>query len=123
MNHTQIFGNLNQMMNLIQTINKKVVIGVTIILIATAVTLILNKPAYKVELFKVDNGWGYEIELAGETYIHQPFIPSIQSIKPFPSKKLAKKTAYLVIKKLKHGELPTLTIEDINNLGLLNEDR
>lgn len=103
---------------------KKVLVAFLIV-VALVVVISLSKSTstYKVEIIKVDVGWGYDIKFAGETYIHQPFIPSIQKTMPFSTKREARKTAYLVVEKLENGKLPTLTIDEIMNLGIFIEDR
>lgn len=110
-------------MNLMKMI-KKIIIGLAFFTVVVLVFVLhRSTSAYKVKIIKVDEGWGYEIRLAGDTYIHQPFVPSIQKTKPFPSKRTARKTAYLVVEKLENGKLPTLTVEEIENLGIFIEER
>lgn len=103
---------------------KKIFIGIAFFVIIGLVFLLHKSTIkYNVDVIKVDEGWGYDIKQAGEIFIHQPFVPSIQKAMPFPNKRMAKKTAHLVVGKLENGKLPTLTVEEIKNLGIFMEER
>jgi len=80
----------------------------------------LPSGVYKVETFKVSDGWGYRIKLRNKDYLYQPFIPGIPGKKAFPDKKTAARAGNLVVQKLRNQQLPTLTKEDINKIGLDN---
>lgn len=72
----------------------------------------------KVNTYRVPDGWGYRIVMNGKVYIDQPFIPVIPGRKAFPDKRSASRTGRLVKQKLIHRQLPTLTMEDLSELGL-----
>jgi hypothetical protein len=80
----------------------------------------LQSDAYKVVTFKVSDGWGYKIKVQNKDCFYQPFIPGIAGKKAFPDERTANKAGNLVIQKLKNHELPYLTKEDINKIGLDN---
>jgi hypothetical protein len=68
-----------------------------------------------------DIGWGYDILENGKVIVHQPHIPAIQGLKGFTSKSKAEKVAQAVVKKCEQGiSPPTLSIEEMNQLGVLN---
>jgi methylase of polypeptide subunit release factors len=71
---------------------------------------------YKVELFKNGNGWGYDILVNNKPYIHQPFIPALEGQVPFGDKESARKTARLVVDKLKNHKSPGITREELNSI-------
>lgn len=72
--------------------------------------------SYNVELFKSGEGWGYDIRVNGREYIHQPYMPAIEGQIPFRDKQAARKTGKLVIKKLKKGQVPSVTKGELENL-------
>lgn len=104
------------------TINRRrflYVVVLTGILIAgiISVTYLLRKPepvAYSV--YRVEQGWGYDIEIEGQVKIHQPFIPAIEGMRPFPDKASAREVARFVIRKLGNGEYPALTKAEVDSL-------
>jgi hypothetical protein len=71
---------------------------------------------YEVELFKSGNGWGYDILVNNKTFIHQPFIPALEGEVPFRDKESAKKTARLVVEKLKNHKSPGITTEELKTI-------
>ena len=71
---------------------------------------------YDLSLFRSGDGWGYDIAVKGNVLIHQPFMPAIEGEIPFPDKMTARKTARLVIKKMKNREIPSVTREDIRRI-------
>jgi len=71
---------------------------------------------YKAELYKSGNGWGYDILVNNKTFIHQPFIPALEGEVPFRDKESARKTAALVVEKLKKHKSPGITREEVNSI-------
>lgn len=69
--------------------------------------------------FKTEDGWGYSISQKGKVIIQQPFIPAIGGRKSFDTRRDAAKTGRMVIKKLQHGQQPTLTIEELRKAGII----
>lgn len=67
-----------------------------------------------------NSGWGYDILINGKTAIHQPIIPAVAGNKAFSSQEAAKKTADFALQKMKlTGSLPTLSIQELDSLGVL----
>ena len=87
-----------------------------------------NNPTVKIEtrIFRNDSiagsdlsGFGYDILVEGKLYIHQPHIPSISGSIGFSSEEDAHKTAEYVAEKLrKTNALPSLTKQELDNLGI-----
>jgi hypothetical protein len=76
-----------------------------------------NNMSIKIKTFKVKKGWGFDILLNNQKYIHQPNIPAINGEIPFKTKKDALKIAELMKIKICNNIIPpTITIEEINNL-------
>ncbi len=74
---------------------------------------------YKV--FKIDSAWGYDIYINGKRKIHQQYIPAVQGIQYFSSKKKAQITAKFVCEKLIiNGFPPSVTVEELDSLKVLN---
>jgi Domain of unknown function (DUF4907) len=71
---------------------------------------------YQESIFPSHNGWGYEIANSHRVIIRQEFIQSIPGQMPFASKRDAKKTADLVIRKLEEGKLPTISKRELELL-------
>ena len=64
--------------------------------------------------------FGYDILLQGKPLVHQPHIPALPGNDGFTTKKRAKIVAEFVVKKIRKNEMPpTVTIEDLNNMGVL----
>ena len=71
---------------------------------------------YKISLFKSEDRWGYDIQVKGKAYIHQPYMPAVEGEVPFPDKKSAKKTARLVIRKIRNHKSPSVTKEELQSI-------
>jgi hypothetical protein len=67
-------------------------------------------------VFKVMNGWGYDILVNDTIVIHQEFIPTRPNQEVFENKVQAEKTANLVLKKLRAGTPPTLTQSELQKI-------
>jgi hypothetical protein len=68
----------------------------------------------------VKKTFGYDILLYGKTLVHQPNIPGVPGNEGFTTKERARKVAEFVVKKIRNNEIPpTVTIEDLNNMGVL----
>ncbi len=68
----------------------------------------------------VNDTFGYDILMDGKLLIHQPSIPGLPGVEGFITKEWAQKVAEFVRKKIRNNEMPpTVTIEDLNNMGVL----
>ena len=65
---------------------------------------------------KLENGWGYSIELEGKTIIRQESIPSMAGNYSFASKEDALAVGSWVSQQLVEGKSPSLTPEILNTL-------
>jgi hypothetical protein len=64
--------------------------------------------------------FGYDIFLYGKPFVHQPNIPGLPGNEGFSTKERAKTVAEFVVKKIRNNEMPpTVTIEDLNSMGVL----
>jgi hypothetical protein len=68
---------------------------------------------YELNIYKIGNGWGYDILKNNKTYIHQPYIPAVEGQVPFSTRGSARKTGHLVIKKIRNHQVPAVTREEI----------
>jgi hypothetical protein len=67
-----------------------------------------------------NNTFGYDILLYGKPFVHQPNIPGLPGNEGFTTKKKAQTVAEFVVKKIKNNEIPpTVTVEDLNSMGVL----
>lgn len=69
--------------------------------------------AWNTKVYQVSDGWGYDIYKKGELYIQQPFVPVTTGKQAFGSEKQASRAAAMVTEKLKKGQLPALSKEEI----------
>jgi len=71
---------------------------------------------------KLDTGWGYDITINNKKYIHQTIIPAISGNYTFGSPENAQKTANFVAQKLLNNVFPpSVEIEELDSLGVLND--
>jgi len=74
----------------------------------------------KVKTYRVAQGWGYKIMIKDKVIIDQPFIPVLAGTDPFPTRRSAFRAGMLVKQKLLNNKLPTLSIKDLEKLGLIS---
>jgi hypothetical protein len=68
----------------------------------------------------VNNTFGYNILLYGRPFVHQPNIPGLPGNEGFITRERAQAVADLVVKKIRNNEMPpTVTMEDLNTMGVL----
>ena len=64
--------------------------------------------------------FGYDILLNGRPLVHQPSIPGLPGNEGFSTRERALKVAEFVVRKVRANEIPpTVTIEDLNSMGVL----
>jgi hypothetical protein len=112
-------------------------IGITALLVCFAVIFFSRQKSYEGKVFlhaeavQTVYGWGYNIYTskpdengAGEEkiYIKQEFIPAVPGKKGFKSADEALLVGNLVIKKISSGLPPTITIRDLDSLGLIKNE-
>ena len=78
----------------------------------------------KAEIVPSENHtFGYDIYMYGAVLIHQPSRPGLPGNSGFATEADAMKVAELVIKKIRNNEMPpTVTIEELRELGVLNNN-
>lgn len=70
-------------------------------------------------IFSVPDGYGYDIYVDGQRYIHQVNIPSVPGTKGFESEADALKVATLVRQKIENNIMPpSITPEELDSLGV-----
>lgn len=68
----------------------------------------------------VNKTFGYDIFVDGKLLVHQPHIPAVPGNKGFATKEKAKIVADFVVKKIRSNEMPpTITVDNLNKLGVL----
>ena len=70
-------------------------------------------------VIRVENGWGYELYSSEKVIIHQEIIPVIEGENPFLSRKDARKTGKLALRKMNKGKLPVITEKDLDSLKIV----
>jgi hypothetical protein len=75
---------------------------------------------YRVQPIQSGVGYGYEIFYDGKRVIQQPFIPGQSGIKTFPTSPMAEKAGAMAVEKLKMGQLPVLTKDELIEIGVLD---
>lgn len=86
------------------------------IIIVVGITKSKHANHFDSRVFKVVNGWGYDILVNDTIVIHQESVPVFENHQPFPQKEEAIQTAQIVIQKLKNGEPPSLTKFDLEKI-------
>lgn len=103
-------------------ISRQLVFGLVFLSVLIALTLLHHispvSGGYRMDVFPVNGGWGYQVYKGHEVLIYQPFIPVIAGKIPFPDRKSARRTGRLVIDRLEQGKLPRITPADLNELGI-----
>ncbi len=79
-------------------------------------TKLYSKDPFKVQVTKVDNGYGYQIYYKEKLFIVQDFIPAVSGKVAFETSEDAELVAEYVVKKLSNNESPTITKEEIGKL-------
>ena len=85
-----------------------------------------NSQSLEVKPFEVKDtlsgkslGWGYDIYVDGKRNIHQPILPGVPGNQHFSSKKDATITGTFAVNKMKQtGGLPTISIKELDSLGI-----
>jgi hypothetical protein len=98
--------------------NKKLftVFALFLVIIMFVLTYTKRGHSYELDLYKSEQGWGYDILKNNKIYIHQPFIPTVEGQVPFKDKQSARKTGRLVIKKIRNHKSPVITREELKSI-------
>lgn len=83
---------------------------------------IISNNGIEIKIFNTNSfiGWGYDIYIEGNKYIHQVTIPCIQGKTGFKSEVDARKTAELVTGKINNNiSPPTITLGELDSLGII----
>ncbi len=74
---------------------------------------------YRIEIIALQNGFGYQLYEKNKLIIDQQTIPAIQGNQAFLTYEAAEKCAEFCLQKIKKGIFPpTITVEDLNSLGI-----
>jgi hypothetical protein len=71
--------------------------------------------------FEALNGWGYDILVNEQIVIHQDVIPAIDHRKAFTSAAQAAAAAGIVVQKMRHGKVPTLTKAELSTIYVVKD--
>lgn len=77
-----------------------------------------KKFPFSLKLEQKDNYWTYSVYNGKKSFIYQDIIPAVPDNKRFSSKTDAEKVGKLVIHKLEHKKLPTITSQEIDSLQI-----
>ena len=103
--------------------HKMVLLAACLIAAGSTFFLLVLKPAPKTGLhynvFKTENGWGYDVLVNERIFIHQPFVPGKPGISGFNTKDEAAADAKTVIESLKSGEHPLFGQKKEQRSGVL----
>ncbi len=70
-----------------------------------------------IKTFEGEKGWGYDIFIDGEQYVHQPNVPSLPGDGGFKTEADARKVAELAVQKIRDNILPpSITPEELAEL-------
>jgi len=83
----------------------------------------IDSLSIEIKTFENKQGWGYDIFMDGNKYIHQEIIPSVPGNKGFKSEEDALKAAGLVAHKIRNNIMPpSVTPAELDSLGVLRQD-
>jgi hypothetical protein len=91
--------------------------GSTVFMLALKPAAPKNTMSY--HCFKTERGWGYDVLINETILIHQPFIPELSGYVGYNSEQQAADSARIVIEKIKSGEIPLLSRQQLQRLGVL----
>jgi hypothetical protein len=80
-----------------------------------------DKQQIESRVYRVKDGWGYDILVDERLFIRQESIPAIKARQTFPTEEQAKQASKLVINKLKTGQPPALTKFDLEKIIQVHE--
>ena len=66
-------------------------------------------------------GWGYNVLADNRIYIKQEFMPAVPGKQGFKSADDALLVGNLVIKKISNNQPPTITVRDLDSLGIVKK--
>ena len=75
-------------------------------------------PDYRLEVFRIKGGYGYQIKKSDKIIIYQPVIPAIGEEKPFASAREAQDVGTLVRKRLEKGMDISITVSELRQLNI-----
>jgi hypothetical protein len=103
--------------------NTLVIIGAVIVsVLIWAISLNINKhQSISYRTFEAANGWGYDILVNEQIVIHQDRIPAIGNRKGFTNAAQAAAAASMVIQKIQHGKLPSLTSTELKTIYVVKD--
>lgn len=108
------------------TISKKhkiVLLAACLFAAGSTFFLLVLKPAPErglhYNVFKAENGWGYDVLMNGKIFIHQPIIPGKPGLNGFSTKEEAAIGAQNVIEKIKSGQNPLFGQKNEQRPGVL----
>jgi hypothetical protein len=68
--------------------------------------------------FQTSKGWGYNIYTDGKVYIHQDIVPALPGNRGFRTKEDAMAIGTKVYERLKAGQMPMVTAEEVQQMGI-----
>lgn len=102
----------------------KIITAVWVLLVLLPTVIFLSDynldNTFQVKVYKVGDGFGYDISADEVIIIKQENIPAIQQQKNFSSYEHAHMVAGVVVEKLNKGVNPCISIEELKWLGILS---
>jgi len=68
--------------------------------------------------FQTSKGWGYNIYTDGKVFIHQDIVPALPGQRGFRTREDAMAVGTKVYERLKAGQLPAVTAEEVQAMGI-----
>lgn len=73
-----------------------------------------------VNTFEEETGWGYDVLVDGNVYVHQPNIPAVGGNKGFKTEADARATGNLAVEKIRDGIIPpTISVEELKEIRVV----
>lgn len=74
---------------------------------------------YDCKTIDVDGGYGYDIYVDGNLFVHQTHIPAVPGVHPFATESDAWRAGSFAVEKMKQGIVPpTISVEELQSIGI-----
>ena len=75
-----------------------------------------SRTSLNYDVYKVKEGYGYQVTRSDKIIIRQDFVPTQIGFKPFSTKQQAEKAAKMVVDKLSKKQVPALSKQEIESI-------
>lgn len=86
---------------------------------AAAAEQTVTETRYDCKTIDVEGGYGYDIYVDGNLFVHQTHIPAVPGVHPFATESDAWRAGSFAVEKMKQGIVPpTISVEELQSIGI-----